>query len=439
MSKISVFGLGYVGAVSAACFANEGHTVVGVDPNETKVDMINDGKSPIIEQGLAELIQNVVADNRLRATKNPEEGILATELSLVCVGTPSRSNGSLDLKYVSQVCEQIGKLLKRKTDFHVVVCRSTMLPGSMSEVVIPTLEKFSNKRAGVDFGVCSNPEFLREGTAVYDFYHPPKTVIGQIDSRSGDLVADLYKDIEDAPLIRTEIETAEMIKYADNVWHAVKIGFANEIGNICKILGIDGHKVMDIFCRDTKLNLSPYYLKPGFAFGGSCLPKDVRALVYKSRTLDLELPLLNAILYSNERQIQQGLRMIISKGNKKVGILGLSFKAGTDDLRESPMVELVEHLLGKGYDLCIYDRNVNLAKLMGANREYIFDHIPHIARLMVKNVDHVLEHAQTIVVGNNSSEFKAIMNRLKNGQIVVDLARITDRRSEQGKYDGICW
>ncbi|MCK4787417.1 MAG: nucleotide sugar dehydrogenase [Desulfobacteraceae bacterium] len=439
MSKLSIFGLGYVGTVSAACLANEGHMVIGVDPNEVKVDLINDGKSPIIEQGTTELIQRAVANGRLRATTNPMESVAATELSLICVGTPSQSNGNLDLKYVHRVCEQIGQALKDKADFHVVVCRSTMLPGSMRDVVIPTLEEYSGKRAGVHFGVCNNPEFLREGTAVHDFYHPPKTVIGQMDSRSGDLVASLYNNIVDAPMIRTDVGTAEMIKYADNVWHAMKIDFANEIGNICKALSIDGHRVMDIFCQDTKLNLSPYYLKPGFAFGGSCLPKDVRALVYKSRRLDLELPLLNAILPSNERQIEQGLRMVISQGNKKVGILGLSFKAGTDDLRESPMVELVERLLGKGYDMRIYDRNVNLAKLMGANRDYIFNHIPHIARLMVKNVESVLEHAQTIVVGNNASEFRGIMDRLRNGQVVVDLVRITDRGSEQGKYDGICW
>ncbi|MHC4640631.1 MAG: nucleotide sugar dehydrogenase [Planctomycetota bacterium] len=439
MSKISIFGLGYVGAVSAACFANEGHVVLGVDPNETKVDMINNGKTPIIEQGLDELIRKVVANGKLQAATSSREAVFASELSLVCVGTPSQSNGSLDLKYVSQACEQISMALKDKKDFHVVVLRSTMLPGSMRHVVIPALEKYSGKRAGMDFGVCNNPEFLREGTAVFDFYQPPKTVIGQIDSRSGDVAAGLYKNIKDAPMIRTDVETAEMIKYADNVWHAMKIGFANEIGNICKALSIDSHRVMDIFCQDTKLNLSPYYLKPGFAFGGSCLPKDVRALLYKSRSLDLELPLLNAILPSNKRQLEQGLQMVISQGNKKVGILGLSFKAGTDDLRESPMVELVERLLGKGHDIRIYDRNVNLANLMGANREYIFNHIPHIARLMVKNMDSVLEHAQTIVVGNNASEFRGVMDRLRNGQVVVDLGRITDRGSEQGKYDGICW
>lgn len=439
MSKITIFGLGYVGTVSAACLANEGHVVLGVDPNETKVDMINEGKSPIIEQGLAELIQTAVSSSNLQATKNSKESVLATELSLVCVGTPSQSNGSLDLKYVHQVCQQIGTVLKNKSDFHVVVCRSTMLPGSIRDVVIPLLEEYSDKRAGIDFGVCNNPEFLREGTAIHDFYHPPKTVIGQMDSRSGDLVASLYNNIVDAPMIRTDVETAEMIKYTDNVWHAMKIGFANEIGNICKALGIDSHRVMDIFCQDTKLNLSPYYLKPGFAFGGSCLPKDVRALVYKSRSLDLELPLLNAILYSNERQIQRGLRMVTSQGNKKVGVLGLSFKAGTDDLRESPIVELVERLLGKGYDICIYDRNVNLAKLMGANRDYIFNHIPHIARLMVNNVDSVLERAQTIVVGNKAAEFAGIAEQLRKDQVLVDLVRITDRRSEKGKYDGICW
>ncbi len=436
--RISIFGLGYVGAVSAGCLAKDGHEVIGVDPAKAKVDLINSGQTPIIENEIGDIIAAAVKNGRLRATASVEEAVRGSEMSLICVGTPSQLNGSLDLKYIRRVCEEIGAAIKSKNDFHVVVARSTMLPGSMRSVVIPTLEEFSGKKAGQGFGVCINPEFLREGTAVYDFYNPPKTVIGEIDARSGDLLAGVYKDLK-APLIRTTIETAEMVKYTDNVWHALKVGFANEIGNVCKALGIDGHKVMDIFCQDTKLNLSPYYMKPGFAFGGSCLPKDVRALTYKAKSMDVEVPILNAILLSNERQVERGLRMIMDKGSKKVGILGFSFKAGTDDLRESPVVEVIERLLGKGYDLRLYDRNVKLASLVGANRDYILNRIPHISRLMVASIDEVLAFAETIVIGNGDKEFGGVVDRLRDGQVMVDLVRITNNQSVPGKYDGICW
>jgi GDP-mannose 6-dehydrogenase len=313
-----------------------------------------------------------------------------------------------------------------------------MLPGSMRDVVIPTLEEASKKKAGIDFGICINPEFLREGTAVWDYYNPPKTVIGESDRRAGDIVAKLYGKMT-APLVRTDLDTAEMVKYADNAWHALKVVFANEIGSIAKSLGMDGHKVMDIFCQDTKLNLSPYYLKPGFAFGGSCLPKDVRALNYKARSLDLELPTLNSILPSNNLQIERGLKMIMDKGHRRIGVLGFSFKAGTDDLRESPLVEVIERLLGKGYELRIFDRNVELASLTGANRDYILNHIPHISRLMVGTIQDVLKFAETIVIGNGAPEFKDIPNRLQDGQVLVDLVRISGERSAPGRYDGICW
>ncbi len=438
MRKISIFGLGYVGAVSAGCLANDGHLVIGVDPNVTKVDLINQGKTPIIEKDIDQIIRQVVTQGRLRAYTNAGKAVLETELSLICVGTPSQLNGSLDLKYVRSVCEQIGTALQQKFEFHVVVCRSTMLPGSMRNVVIPVLEEFSGKKAGKDFGICNNPEFLREGTAVYDYYHPPKTVIGQMDSHSGDMLAEIYQKL-DCPLIRTDIETAEMVKYTDNVWHALKVGFANEIGNLCKALGIDGHRVMEIFCKDTKLNLSPYYLKPGFAFGGSCLPKDVRALTYKGRSLDLDLPILNSILPSNQWQIEQGIKLILGSGKKKIGILGFSFKAGTDDLRESPMVEVIERLLGKGYEIRIYDQNVNLASLVGANRDYILNHIPHISRLMVTDIQNVLDFAEVIVIGNKADEFKGILEKKTSSQVIVDLVRISEQRSVNGQYEGICW
>ena len=362
---------------------------------------------------------------------------MATDLSLICVGTPSQLNGNLDLSYVRRVCEEIGAALAGKPGFHVVVARSTMLPGSMRNIVIPTLEQASGKKAGVDFGVCNNPEFLREGTAVYDYHHPPKTVIGETDARAGQMLVDLYAKM-DAPLIRTDVETAEMVKYADNSWHAVKVAFANEIGNLSKAVGIDGHKVMEIFCQDTKLNLSAYYMKPGFAFGGSCLPKDVRALTYKARSLDIETPLLNAVLPSNQKQIERAIEMVIAKGRRKVGVLGFAFKAGTDDLRESPMVEVIEALIGKGYDLRLYDKNVNLAALTGANRDFILNHIPHISRLMVASIDEVLGFAETLVIGNGAPEFKAALTSLRPDQVVVDYVRVSEATSHAA-YDGICW
>lgn len=436
--RISIFGLGYVGSVSAGCLASDGHTVIGVDPNQTKADLINSGQSPIVEKDIGEMIAKQVKDGRLSATTNVAHAVAETDLSLICVGTPSQLNGNLDLSYVRRVCEEIGDALRDKTGFHVVVARSTMLPGSMRDVVIPTLESHSGKVAGQGFGVCNNPEFLREGTAVWDYYNPPKTVIGESDPVAGDQLTRLYAGMS-APLIRTSIETAEMVKYADNVWHALKVGFANEIGNLCKALQIDSHKVMDIFCQDTKLNLSSYYLKPGFAFGGSCLPKDVRALTYKGKSLDVVLPILNAILPSNQMQIQRGVDMVLSKGRRRVGVLGFSFKAGTDDLRESPVVEVIELLLGKGVDLRIYDKNVNVAALTGANRDYILNHIPHISRIMVDSAAEVMAFAEVVIVGNGATEFRELVATRRSGQIVVDLVRIVDQKSVEGSYDGICW
>jgi GDP-mannose 6-dehydrogenase len=435
--KISIFGLGYVGAVSAGCLATSGHEVIGVDPNQKKVDLINAGSTPIIEKDIGEMIAATVASGHLRATTDVRDAVLGSDMSLICVGTPSQLNGNLDLSHVRKVCEQIGGALRERNDFHVVVARSTMLPGSMTTVVIPTLEAASGKKAGIDFGVCNNPEFLREGTAVYDYYHPPKTVIGETDERAGDLLVKLYEKM-DAPLVRTDVATAEMVKYTDNTWHAVKVAFANEIGNICKAIGIDGHKVMEIFCQDTKLNLSPYYMKPGFAFGGSCLPKDVRALTYKARSLDLELPLLDSILPSNRKQVEKGVKMIVDKGSRKVGILGFSFKAGTDDLRESPMVDVIETLLGKGFELKLFDKNVNLAALTGANQDYILNHIPHISKLMVNSMEEVLQFADTVVIGNGAAEFRQVPGMLKDNQTIVDLVRISKEQSG-GRYDGICW
>jgi len=436
--KVSVFGLGYVGTVSAGCLAQQGHQVIGIDPVRTKVDLVNRGQAPIIEGEISEIIASAAKTGRLCATDNVVEAVRETELSFVCVGTPSQANGNLDLRFIRRICEQIGQSLKHKVAHHVVVIRSTILPGTMRNIVIPCLEEYSGKAAGTDFSVCHNPEFLREGSAVKDFHCPPMTVIGELDQAGGDMLATLYQKI-DAPLVRTDLETAEMVKYVNNSWHALKIGFANEIGNLCKSFSIDAHQVMKIFCQDHKLNISPAYLLPGFAFGGSCLPKDLRALAYQAKTHDLALPILTSILPSNEMQVNRGVQLIMEKGHKRVGVLGFSFKAGTDDLRESPVIEVIERLLGKGYDLRIYDKNVNLASLVGANRDFILNHIPHISRLMVDGIPAVLEHAQTVVIGNQDPDFRTVPERLRAEQQLVDFVRISDRRSANGKYDGICW
>ena len=437
--NVSVFGLGYVGSVSAASFAADGHTVVGVDVNADKVASLNEGRSPIVEKGLDDLIRDNTANGRLRATTSTAEAVHDTELSLICVGTPSRKNGSLDLTYLERVAEQIGEALRNKDDYHVVVVRSTVLPGTTHDVVIPALERTSGKKYGTGFGVTVNPEFLREGTAIHDFRNPPLTLVGHNYRSDAEPTRALYAKV-DAPMQTTTIRTAEMMKYASNTWHALKVTFANEIGNVCKRLKIDSHEVMDIFCKDEKLNLSSYYMKPGFAFGGSCLPKDVRALQYRAKEMDLEMPVIQAILGSNQLQIQHAFDEIVDTGKKKVGLLGFSFKAGTDDLRESPIVILAEALLGKGYQLCIYDKNVSLARLVGANKEYINTQIPHLSSLLTETIDEVLDKSEVIVVGNGAPEFGDALTRTRPGQIILDLVRVkTPREQIKGDYRGICW
>ena len=437
--NVSVFGLGYVGSVSAASFAADGHTVVGVDVNPAKVQSLNEGRSPIVEKGLDELIRDNTASGRLRATTSTSEAVRDTDLSLICVGTPSRRNGSLDLTYLERVAGQIGEALKEKVGYHVVVVRSTVLPGTTHEVVIPAIERASGKRYGTGFGVTVNPEFLREGTAIHDFHNPPLTLVGHNYRSDAEPTQALYGNVN-APLVTTTIRTAEMIKYASNTWHALKVTFANEIGNLCRRLKIDSHEVMDIFCRDEKLNLSSYYMKPGFAFGGSCLPKDVRALQYRAKEMDLEIPVIQAILGSNQLQIQHAIDEIIETGRKRIGLLGFSFKAGTDDLRESPIVLLAEALLGKGYQLRIYDRNVSLARLVGANKEYINTQIPHLSSLLCDTVEEVIDSSEVIVVGNAAPEFAAAVARTRPDQIVLDLVRVKTPRDEiRGDYRGICW
>ena len=437
--KVSVFGLGYVGCVSAAAFADDGHDVVGVDVVPDKVSAVNEGRSPIVEPGLGDLLQRGVQEGRLRATTSTEDAVRSTDLSLICVGTPSRKNGSLDLTYLTRVCQEIGEVLREKDDYHVVVVRSTVLPGTTHGVVIPTLEAASGKTYGEGFGVSVNPEFLREGTAIRDFKQPPLTLVGHNHAADAAPTKALYQNI-DAPLFSASVRVAEMIKYTSNAWHAVKVVFANEIGNLCKRVDVDSHEVMDIFCQDDKLNLSSYYLKPGFAFGGSCLPKDVRALQYRAKEVDLEMPLLGSVLNSNRLQVQHAIDRIVDSGKKKVGLLGFSFKAGTDDLRESPMVILAEALLGKGYQLCIYDRNVSLARLVGANKQYINEQIPHLSRHLCESLDQVIGQSEVIVIGNASPEFSDAITRCRQDQLVVDLVRIPlDFSRVRAQYDGICW
>jgi len=437
--KVSVFGLGYVGCVSAASLAGDGHVVTGVDVNQQKVDAVNAGRSPIVEPGLDDLLQQGVAQGRLSATTDTARAIHDSDVSLLCVGTPSRRNGSLDLCYLQRVAEQVGHALREKPGYHVVVVRSTVLPGTTHEMVIPALEQASGKTYGEGFGVSVNPEFLREGTALKDFRSPPLTLVGHNHAADATGTISLYQSV-DAPLVSTSIRVAEMMKYTSNTWHALKVVFANEIGTLCKKLNVDSHEVMDIFCRDHKLNLSSYYLKPGFAFGGSCLPKDVRALQYRARELDVELPMISQVLPRNRLQIEHAIDQVLETGKRSVGLLGFSFKTGTDDLRESPMVILAEALLGKGLTLRIYDRNVSLARLVGANKEYIENQIPHLSSLLCDTIDQVVDGSDVLVVGNPDPEFADAVTRCTENQIVIDLVRLPIVGAMiEADYRGICW
>jgi len=436
--RISIFGLGYVGCVSAACLARDGHEVLGVDVNPIKVEIINSGRSPIVEPGIDELIRRTVDAGRLRATLDALEAVHGSDISLVCVGTPSHHNGSLDLTAIKRVCQQIGEAISAKSRYHIVVARSTMLPGTIEQTIIPTLEVFSGKRAGRDFGVAINPEFLREGTSIADFDHPPFTLVGANDEDAAAPLRRLYTHI-DAPMINLGVKEAEMVKYACNAFHAVKITFANEIGNLCKAMGVDSHQVMEAFCKDTKLNLSPYYLKPGFAFGGSCLPKDLRAITHRAKELDVDVMMLDSILASNRRQVERAVDMVLATGHKNVGVLGLSFKSGTDDLRESPMVALVETLLGKGLKLSIYDRDVELARLFGANQSYIESGIPHISQLLRSDLNETIEQAEVIIIGKKEDEFRQLADRLNNGRVIIDLVRLLEVDDARKSYQGMCW
>ena len=437
--KIAVFGLGYVGCVTAACLAREGHSVCGVDISAAKVRMLNSGRATVMEKGLDELVAQFVNRGRLRATMEPAEALKGADVSLVTVGTPSRNDGGVNLNHVISAMKEIGRGLSTARGFHIVALRSTVPPGTTEGVVIPTLERASHKKAGHDFGVCFHPEFLREGSSIHDFFHPPKTVIGVADSRSARRLIGLWKGIK-APLLVTPFKVAEIVKYADNAFHALKVCFANEIGALCKHFEIDGQQVMDIFVQDTKLNISPLYLKPGFAFGGPCLPKDVRALGSMARKKGLHLPLTESILPSNARHLERALELVLETGRKNIGVLGLTFKSDTDDLRESPSCALVKKLLLSGKKVRIYDPRVQLERLLGANRSFIKEQLPSLSRLMVSSLKELLESSDVIVLLGYQPEFASAAKMLKKRKIVIDMVRPKFVSGlVRGRYHGIAW
>ncbi len=434
--KVAVFGLGYVGCVSLGCLAKAGHELVGVDISPVKVGLINDGRPTIVESGVEELVRTGWEDGRVSATTDPVAGLNGCAVSILCVGTPNLPTGHLDMRHVKRAAETIADGLRDADGFHVVCIRSTVMPGT-NHIIGTLIESRSGKRRGEDFEIVSNPEFLREGSAVWDFFNPPVTVIGTHSDRAYGVVSELYQAIE-APVRRTTIGVAESIKLVNNSWHALKVSFANEVGVLCKEIGVDSHELMDLFCQDSKLNLSPYYLRPGFAYGGSCLPKDLKALTTMSHDQYLDTPVLDAVHRSNTLHKQRLVDLVAAKGLRKVGILGLSFKPGTDDLRSSPIVEVAETLIGRGFTVRIYDRNVHLSKLVGANREYIDAHIPHLAELISNDLDTVLAESEIVIVANKEPEFQELGTR-SNGKHIVDLVRVPGLDSHGGGYDGIAW
>ncbi len=440
--NISIFGLGYVGCVGAACLAKLGHKVVGVDVNENKVRLMNEGKPTIIEEGIAELCQEAHEKGLMSATTIAAEGIAQTEISFIVVGTPSSPEGHLNLNYIYTVAGRIGRALKEKKErgelgyMHLVAIRSTVLPGTNKKVGEIIAEEGSLTR-GEDFTVVSNPEFLREGTSVEDYFNPPLTLIGTDSEYAEKVFREMYKDIN-AEFICTDIKVAEMMKYVNNTYHALKIVFGNEVGNICKSLNIDSHKVMEIFCKDKQLNISPYYFKPGFAYGGSCLPKDMKALKTLAHDNYIEVPVIESIFQSNEDQKKRAVQIIMNQGQRKVGILGLSFKAGTDDLRCSPIVDVVESLLGKGFEIRIYDKNVKVSELTGTNKDFIMAKIPHLQHFVTDNLDEVCQNSDVLVVTNKEKDFVDVMKKYP-GKIIVDLVRQWKEVDYNGKYEGISW
>lgn len=440
MSRVSVFGLGYVGTVTAACLAHRGNHVVGVDLSPAKVEAMDSGRSPIVEPQVSELTSAGHSACRLHATVDAASAVSDTNISFLCVGTPSLRNGKLDLGHIEPVCREIGNALRKKNSFHLVVLRSTVLPGTAESIVVPTLEKASGRTMGRDFGVCVNPEFMREGTAVADFLEPAITIIGAADAAHSSVLRELYAWVP-GKVFETSFRSAELVKYVCNTWHAVKVSFANEVGTLAKQLGVDAESVIDIFTADTKLNVSASYLKPGFAFGGSCLPKDVRALHYRAKELDLELPLLESILPSNEAHLNRAVEMVLETGKRNVAVLGLSFKAATDDLRESPQVQLVKRLLGEGRQVQIWDDNVALGRLIGSNRQYIEQVIPHIGSLLRPSFEETLRDAEVVVIATRGVDRETLKKNLRPDHLVIDLVNLEKARRpiEGASYEGMCW
>ena len=440
MKSISVFGLGYVGAVSSVCLAHKGNRVIGVDVNPLKVEQLNTGHTPIVEAGVEEMAIEANKSGHLRATTDAKSAIAETEISFICVGTPSQRNGKLDMSGVQRVCGDIGEALKQKSAFHLIALRSTVLPGTTENVVIPALEAASGKRAGIDFAVCFHPEFLREGTAVADFFAPPFTVLGAHHFDHLAPLQELYCWAT-SKIYKTSPSTAEMVKYVCNAFHGLKVSFANEVGTLCKGMGVDTEVVTQIFTSDTQLNISPAYLKPGFAFGGSCLPKDLRAITYRAKELDLRLPLLESIMASNNEHVERAVEAVLRTNKRKIGLLGLSFKPGTDDLRESSLVNLVKRLLGEGCQCQVYDEDVVLGRILGSNRQFIEETIPHIGSLLSRDLSEVIAAAEVLLIGTKAVSADTLKAHLRPGTIVIDLVHLEKSRRVAGHswYEGICW
>lgn len=437
--NISIFGLGYVGAVSLACLGRDGHRVIGVDIDAAKLDLIKAGKTPVVEEGMVDLMAQVVGNGRVSVTSNIAEALHASEVSLICVGTPSASNGSQDQSALVRVTEQMGAALRDKPGVHMFVFRSTVVPGTVEDVLLPLLEKVSGKKEGMGFHACFQPEFLREGSSIRDYDKPPFTIVGARGAPAVEKLRSLFGHLP-CEFRTTTIRAAETVKYCCNNFHALKITFANETARLCEALGVDPFAVMDLVCQDTQLNISRAYLKPGFAFGGSCLPKDLRATMYLAKTRDVELPMLGSILGSNRAHIDLAIAKVMNSGARRVGMLGLSFKPGTDDLRESPLVTVAEHLIGKGLNLLVYDPEVHLSSLLGANRRFIEQHLPHIGQLLRPEIADVIAHAEIVIVGMQDKRVvDGLRKHLRSDQIVLDLACLPEPTTLTGRYEGLCW
>ncbi len=437
--RISIFGLGYVGAVSLACLSRDGHDVVGVDIDRTKLDLIMNGKTPVVEEGMIDLMASVAASGKVSVTTDPQAAVLETEISLVCVGTPSAANGSQDQSAILRLAQEIGRALAQKEKPHVVVFRSTLVPGTVEDVLRPIIEQQSGKKDGRDFFLCFQPEFLREGSSIRDYDKPPFTIVGANHPYPVERLNALFGHLP-CKLIQTSVRSAEMMKYTCNNFHALKITFANETARLCEALGVDAFEVMDLVCQDTQLNISRAYLKPGFAFGGSCLPKDLRATSYLAKINDVEIPMLTSILPSNRNHLDLAISKVLETGKRKIGFIGLSFKTGTDDLRESPLVTLAEQLIGKGMQLSIYDPEVHVAKLLGANRSFIEKHLPHIGEMLRPEMRTVVQESDVLVVGLTGQDvFDELAKTCRADQVLIDLVNLPANQAVQAKVVGLCW